>query len=258
MAIKINILGSGSKGNSVLVDNGRNKLLIDCGITMPVMTKKLREVGLSLCDLDGILITHEHEDHVRALPFISQEVPIYAHENTMDFISQRHYIPIKHRMSFDSLDFSIGSFDITGFRVSHDAVYPLGYSISDCDGKVTYATDMGYYSNEFLRLAKGSNIVVIESNHDVDMLMKGRYPAFLKRRIIGEKGHLSNKACAEAVANLAESGTGRFVLAHLSEENNVPELAYWTNKEELKKLGATDGDVKLSVADQHRASGWLE
>lgn len=258
MAIKICVLGSGSKGNSVLLDNGKSRVLIDCGLTMPSLNKKITELGFVWRDIDGVLITHEHEDHIRSLQFLSQDVPVYTHESTMELIARANYIPLKNRMSFDGSPFSIGSFDITAFRISHDCAFPVGYSISDGETKFTYATDMGFCGRDFMKNAAGSDMVMIESNHDVDMLLKGRYPEFLKRRIISEKGHLSNKACTEAVCELAAAGTKRFILAHLSEENNVPELAYWTNKEGLKNMGAGDKDVRITVADQYRVSGWIQ
>lgn len=258
MAIKVCVLGSGSKGNSILVDNGRNRIIIDAGLTARTITQKLSEIDLSLSEIDGILITHEHTDHIKALEILSRKVPVYAHDYTMEAITQRYNIELKNQMNFNSTEFSIGSFDIQTFRTSHDAVHPLGYCISDCESKITYATDTGYCSKEFLKLAKGSNLIMIESNHDVDMLMNGAYPPYLKRRIISNKGHLSNIACAMAVNELAQSGTRNFVLSHLSENNNLPELAYWTNADYLKQKGAIVGsDIKLYVADQRQSSGFI-
>lgn len=258
MAIKICVLGSGSKGNSILIDNGRNRLLIDAGLTAKAVSQRLNEIDLDLNAIDGILITHEHSDHIKGLEVLSKKIPVYAHDYTMDAITHRINIDLKNQMNFSDDQFSIGSFDIQTFRTSHDATYPLGYCISDCESKVTYATDTGYCSKDFLKLAKGSNVVMIESNHDVDMLMSGSYPAYLKRRIISNKGHLSNIACAMAVNELAQNGTRNFVLSHLSENNNLPELAYWTNADYLKQKGAVIGsDVKLYVAEQKCISGFI-
>lgn len=258
MAIKICSLGSGSKGNSVLIDNGKTRLLIDAGMTAKALQTKLSEIDLNLAEIDGILITHEHNDHIKGLQVVSKRVPVYAHDYTMDAITKKCDILLKNQMTFCNDTFSIGTLDITTFQVSHDATYPLGFSISDSNSKITYATDLGCASKNFLRIAKGSDIVVIESNHDVDMLMNGSYPGFLKRRVLSNKGHLSNLACAAIVNEIAESGTRKFLLSHLSEKNNLPELAYWTNANYLKHKGATLGkDIKLIVADQKNISGLI-
>lgn len=258
MAIKVCVLGSGSKGNSILIDNGKNRVIIDAGLTARAIKQRLAQINLDLNQIDGILITHEHTDHIKALEVLSKNVPVYAHDYTMEEITARYNIVLRSQMNFSDTEFSIGTLDIQTFKTSHDAVYPLGYCISDEESKITYATDTGYCSKEFLKLAKGSNLIMIESNHDVDMLMNGNYPAFLKRRIISNKGHLSNIACAMAINELAEKGTRNFVLSHLSENNNLPELAYWTNADYLKQKGAVVGeDVKLYVAEQRCISGFI-
>ncbi|MDD4315866.1 MAG: MBL fold metallo-hydrolase [Clostridia bacterium] len=258
MAIKVCSLGSGSKGNSVLIDNGRSRILIDAGLPARTLLTRLEDINVGLNQLDGVLITHEHNDHINALETVARSVPVYAHDYTMQAILAKCFISLKNQMNFSGECFSIGTFDITAFKVSHDAVYPLGYTISDSDSKITYATDLGYCSKEFLRAAKGSGLVVIESNHDVDMLMNGRYPAYLKRRIISNKGHLSNLACAVAINELASQGTKKFVLGHLSENNNLPELAYWTNADYLRGKGADIGrEIKLVVAEQRCVSGFI-
>lgn len=257
MAIRLCALGSGSKGNSVLIDNGKNRLLIDAGLGARDLKKRLNMAGLELSDLDGILITHEHNDHIRALESFAKVVPVYAHDYTMDAIIKKCDISLKQQMNFDNDNFSIGSLDILTFKVSHDATYPLGFCISDENSKVTYATDLGYCSKEFLSKANGSDIIVIESNHDLDMLLNGRYPGFLKRRVGSNVGHLSNYSCAVAINELAEAGTRKFILSHLSEQNNLPELAYWTTTDYLKNKGAAEGDIKLYVASQRNISCYI-
>lgn len=255
MAIEICVLGSGSKGNCVLLDNGKNRVIIDAGLSARSIKQKLMQLNLSFAQIDGILITHEHTDHIRALDVLSREIPVYAHDYTMEAIAAKRDITLKNQMNFNCTQFSIGTLDIQTFCVSHDAVYPLGYTISDCQSKVAYATDMGYCSRDFMSAAEGAEIIMIESNHDVDMLMSGDYPAFLKRRIVSNKGHLSNLACAMAINELAAKGTKKFILAHLSENNNLPELAYWTNVDYLKRKGAVMGqDINLYVADQRQMS----
>lgn len=255
MAIEICVLGSGSKGNCTLIDNGKNRVIIDAGLSARAIKQGLLKLKLNFSKIDGILVTHEHTDHIRALEVLSRDIPVYAHDYTMEAITQRYEIGLKQQMNFSCSQFSIGTLDIQTFNLSHDAVYPLGFSISDEQSKITYATDMGYCSREFMRTAVGSDIIMIESNHDVDMLMSGCYPAFLKRRIVSNRGHLSNIACAMAISELAQRGTRKFILGHLSENNNLPELAYWTNIDYLKHKGINVGeDIDVYVAEQRQMS----
>lgn len=259
MAIKICTLASGSKGNSVLVDNGKNKLLIDAGLSMLETKKRLKKIDVDICDIDGILVTHEHIDHIKGIEKLSKLMPIYAHDYTMEIIAERCNIERKYQMSFSTDEFSIGSFDIKTFRTSHDVVYSLGYCISDCESKITYATDLGYCSKDFIKKASNSDLVFIESNHDLDMLLNGNYPAYLKRRIVSNRGHLSNDSCARAIWEICKTGTRKFILGHLSEQNNLPELAYWTNANYLISEGADMGkDIKLFVASQNEVSCIIE
>lgn len=256
MATNVYVLGSGSKGNCSLLENGRDCILVDCGLSLPTMKRKLAELGISVRDINGILISHEHDDHVKGLRYFGTELPVYAHEETMERIAPFFGIPLENQCPFSDGDFHIGSFDVSTFVTSHDVVHPLGFSISDGVGRFTYATDSGYVTREMYEKAKGSDLVLIESNHDVDMLRSGRYPAFLKSRILGKKGHLSNDACAEAVTKLVSEGTSHFILGHISENNNLPELAYWTTNELLKEAGADLAGIKLSVADQYRTTAY--
>lgn len=250
MAIKICSLGSGSKGNCVLISNGKNNLLLDAGLNPNVILKKLRELGLELTDIDALLITHEHDDHVKSVEMLSPFLPVYSHPDTLEQVVKRHPIPLKHLCEAEETEFSIGTFDIQPFRVSHDAAHPYGYSVKDWESKFTYATDTGYVSKGMMNIARGSDIVMLESNHDAELLLRGNYPEYLKRRILSEKGHLNNAESARTALDLIKSGAKKIVLAHISEQNNLNELAYWTSKNFIRSNGIEDGEYELKLATQ--------
>lgn len=250
MAIRVCSLGSGSKGNCVLITDGRTHLLIDAGLQPTVIVKKLSEFNLLLTDIDGLLVTHEHDDHIKSVEALGQFMPVYSHPDTLEAVTGKYRIPLKNQMEVET-DFSVGTLDITPFSVSHDAVHPYGYSIRDWESKFTYLTDTGFVSKGAMSILKGSDIVMLESNHDKELLLRGKYPEYLKRRILSEKGHLSNAESALTALDLAKNGTKKIMLAHLSEQNNLPELAYWTTAEVLRaELGKDVKEVSLLVATQ--------
>lgn len=250
MAIKICALGSGSKGNCTLITNGKTHLLLDAGLHPNVIVKKLNGLGLALTDVDGLLITHEHDDHVKSVEAFSPFIPVYSHPDTLEEIVKRYPIPLKHMMEIEETELSIGTMDVTPFRVSHDAVHPYGYSVKDWESKFTYITDTGYVSKGMMNIAVGSDIVMLESNHDRELLLRGKYPEYLKKRIMSEKGHLSNAESACTAFDLTESGARCVILAHISEHNNLPELAYWTTSSYLRRRGAGERDCRVLVATQ--------
>lgn len=254
MALKVAILGSGSKGNCSFVTDGRTNVLIDAGLNPTVIVKKLSELGVDLSDIDALLLTHEHDDHIKAVEQIAPFTQVYSHPDTLDAVEKRQRIPLKNRMEIEGETFSIGTLDIQPFLVSHDAAHPFGYVVSDFETKVTYMTDTGYVSKGMMAAAKGSDMVILESNHDKELLLRGVYPYYLKRRILSDKGHLANEESALAGYDLIESGAKRLVLAHLSEQNNLPELAYWTTKNHLENKGVTDKDCLLTVATQWKTT----
>lgn len=250
MGLKIFSLGSGSKGNCILITNGKTNLLLDAGLSPNLIVKKLTTLGLTLTDIDGLLITHEHDDHIKGVEALSPFLPVYSHPDTLEQIVKRQAIPLKHLMETEEKEFSIGTLDITPFRVSHDAAHPYGFAIKDWDCKFTYVTDTGYISKGMMAVARGSDIVMLESNHDKELLLRGKYPEYLKRRILSDRGHLSNEESARTALDLAQNGTRKIILAHLSEQNNLPELAYWTTKNFLRAQGVSEGDCELFLATQ--------
>lgn len=250
MALRIAILGSGSKGNCSLISDGRTNLLLDAGLNPTVIVKKLSELGLDMSDIDGMLLTHEHDDHIKAVESLAPFTHVYSHPDTLEAVRKKQKIPLKNEMEIEEKEFSIGTLDILPFRVSHDAARPFGYVVKDFENKVTYMTDTGYVSKGMMAAARGSDLVVLESNHDKELLLRGAYPYYLKRRILSDQGHLANEESALAAFDLMESGAKRIVLAHLSEQNNLPELAYWTTTNYFTKKGATEKDCRISVASQ--------
>lgn len=248
--IKLTSLGSGSKGNCVLIDNGRNRLLIDAGLSINVIYKKMRELSLTLNDIDGVLLTHEHNDHIKSVEALSAFIPVYSHPDTLEYVANKYTFPLRQQMAIEEQSFNIGTFDILPFRTSHDALHPYGFVINDCDSKLAYLTDTGYISKGIMSVIRGSNLVMIESNHDKELLLRGVYPYYLKQRIMSDLGHLCNEECALAIANLMESGATKFMLAHLSDNNNLPELAYWTTVNFLQRQGIEDKEYQLKIASQ--------
>lgn len=247
-------LASGSRGNSTLVEGEHTKILIDAGISASEIEKRLRMVGTQPRDIDAILITHEHCDHIRGLKNFAKKyrTKIFVHSSIYEFMKTSLFgIDDSRILQFDERDFFLGEFTITPFEVSHDATHTNGFSLIQGGRKVSIVTDIGHISDRNLSCMLYSDLVVLESNHDEDLLMTGPYSSTLKRRIRSRNGHLSNQACAEAICFLAENGTKNFVLAHISDKNNTEELAKLACFDilEARKLS---GDVHISIAYQDK------
>lgn len=230
---KIVTLYSGSGGNAIYVRVGETVILIDAGKNAKTLCRSLCEIGADIADVQAIFVTHEHSDHVSALEVLSKkhDFPIHIMEKSaarFDRLppSPLHEHLVRHEGMFCE---TVGDVTVSSFRTPHDSRMSVGYRISFCDedGEHTLgiATDIGYVSDSVREGLSGCEAVVLESNHDVDMLMDGPYPYDLKLRIRSNRGHLSNADSATLAASLAEEGTRAFLLAHLSEENNDPALA---------------------------------
>ena len=248
--MRIVTLYSGSGGNSAFVRVGDTAILIDAGRNAKALCGCLSSIGEEMASICAIFITHEHSDHISALEVVAKrnEIPIYMTRQSAVKISQES--AVRKRMIEKDVIFSeeIGDIRIRSFRTSHDSLMSVGYRIEYEDEGVVhaigYATDIGYVSDDVREALIGCEAVVIESNHDVDMLMRGPYPADLKRRVRSSHGHLSNADCAEFALDLVKNGTRAIMLAHLSRENNEPEIAF----DEV--ANAISGfDVGLYVAD---------
>lgn len=243
-------LASSSAGNAALVCHENTHILIDAGISCRRITQSLAALSLTLDDLDGILITHEHIDHVRALGTLQKKhaVPLYASFGTAAAIS--YPAPYLHVFAADET-FTIKDLQIRSFRTSHDAKESVGYRIESSDGSLAVLTDTGFITDDAHDAALGADMLLLESNHDVIMLKNGSYPYYLKQRILGKCGHLSNEAAAEFAVECVRAGTSDILLAHLSDENNSPQLAEYTVGRALQASGLS---VRLSAAPRDTIS----
>lgn len=237
-------LSSGSRGNCVLVSDGRTHILVDAGISARRITGALKNFDLTPADLAGVLVTHEHSDHIAGLARLN--VPVFASPGTCAALEGSVSTLTPVGASFD-----IGTLGVTAFPTPHDTPESLGFLVHIGAYRVAVCTDLGYMPDEALSHLCSAHYLLLEANHDVDLLRCGPYPAFLKDRILGRLGHLSNEACASVVAACARFGVRRITLCHLSEENNSPDLALGTVSERLYALGAVPGrDIQLDVALQ--------
>lgn len=252
-------LYSGSSGNSIYVESSNSKILIDAGVSGKKIEEGLASIGTSPDEIDAILVTHEHSDHISSIGFISKkyDIPVYASNLTWTQLEgQSVKMNPSNRITFEIDNcFSIGNLDIIPFKIPHDAIEPCGFSIFGEGKKITVATDIGHINSYLSENMKKSDMLLLESNHDVEMLRCGKYPWFLKRRILSEKGHLCNEDASKTIVSLVESGMKKFLLGHLSAENNFPELALQTVTNSLNEIGVTIGlDVFLEVAPRFQHS----
>ena len=228
--MRIVVFASGSSGNCTLLSNGETHLLLDAGISMRRIQGSLARAGLSIDDLSGVLITHEHADHISGLKMLLKHHPltVYAPRTVAARLwgmlpeaqERTRVIPV-------GTPFTLGSVTVRAFHTPHDTDESVGYRLEG-EGSFALATDMGAVTEEVLEGLLGARMVLIEANHDLDMLCDGPYPVYLKRRILSDRGHLSNVDCASLADRLAASGTRRIILGHLSRENNRPEIALQT------------------------------
>lgn len=252
-------LFSGSSGNALFLADKNTSLLIDAGISGKRIDQAMRSVGEDPFKLDALLLTHEHSDHSKCIGVMSRRycLPVYTSKKT--WCSASSYlgnIGSDHIHHFTrNKSFRIGDFKITPFDIPHDAVEPSGFFFETQNKKITVATDIGHMNECLFKNISGSDFLFLESNHDLEMLDNGFYPAHLKLRIRGDHGHLGNHLAAETIARLAANGMKRFVLGHLSGENNDPDLAFSTVHDSLKKKGFFHGNnVELFVASRSEPS----
>lgn len=257
-------LYSGSSGNSIFIASENAKILIDAGLPGKKIDDALRSIEQNLDSIDGIFITHEHSDHIKGVGVLSRkyDIPIYANadtwcvmENSIGKIKE-HNIKVIDRRSITQ----IKDLEIKSFIVPHDAVATVGYTIHSNGKQVSVATDFGVYTEEIRDNIKDSQVMLLESNHDVNMLKFGPYPYSLKRRVLSELGHLSNEDCGKALVDLVKYGAGKkVVLGHLSGTNNHPDLAYETVLSILKENNIElNQDIYLAMASRHSPSNIIE
>ncbi len=256
---RICTLFSGSKGNCTYIETPEAKILIDMGKNCKAVCAALAEIGVDPHALDAVFITHEHRDHIDALPVFCKKYPLPIHVQRASAERLIGCAPHIKKLVQPYPDAAaccvrVGDVTVQAFRTPHDSLASVGYRIT-LDGEqptaIAYATDIGYVTHEIIENLMGCESVVLESNHDPDMLMDGPYPYDLKLRIRGKKGHLSNEDCATLAAQLYASGTKNILLAHLSEQNNTPRLAFHETF-----CAIADKDFNLRVADPVHVS-WL-
>lgn len=251
-AFKVTMLASGSKGNSALISTGKQNFLVDMGISCRALITNLKEVGINVEDLDGILITHEHIDHVRGLATFTKKysVPVYSSEQTWRAILSKDGKIERRSCRIIGNSLKCGEVEVNSFAIPHDAVDPHGY-LFKCNGsKCAYITDTGFVTETVRQAAEDSDTLILEANHDVEMLKNGSYPYVLKQRILSTRGHLSNESAGWLVANLPRVPES-IILAHLSQENNLPSLALDTVRNILDSASLFN-ETRIVVASQNR------
>ena len=245
-------LASSSSGNCTIVSQGNTHFLIDAGISLKRIREGLKTLNLTPDDLTGVLVTHEHSDHVKGLEMLTK------YHNTLIFSSVGaghgiYYAKPQLEPYINGFEigvsFEAGDIVISSFNIPHDACQTVGFRLQAGGNTLAYATDLGYVTQEVMDSMREADIAIIESNHDKLMLKSGPYPASLKRRVASDYGHLSNADCGSFAVELVKSGTKYLQLAHLSRENNTPILAKKTVTKAMTDVGISiDGDVILDVA----------
>ncbi|HZK67018.1 MAG TPA: MBL fold metallo-hydrolase [Chloroflexota bacterium] len=246
-AVRMWSLSSGSSGNCYLLKEGNNLLLLEAGINMARIQKEMAHLGAALSQLIGVVVTHEHGDHWQSACPLSRKlkVPLVCSPGTLE--AGQSSGPAADAVAVrGGGETQIGPFRIQAFSQPHDARESLGFVVHAGGSSICLATDMGAATGEMVEHARRSDLVILEANHDVDMLTRGPYPAYLKSRILGDRGHLSNEAAGEALIKIADGRPRDFWLAHLSNTNNTPKRAMASVQQLLRKQGL--GQVRVSVA----------
>lgn len=255
-------LYSGSSGNSIFVGDKNTKILIDAGMSGKHLENALKEIDEDPKKLDGIFITHEHIDHTKGVGILSRkyDIPIYANIETWDKIKGTIGKIKDENIKIITKDIiNIKDMLITRFDIPHDAVNPSGYTIEINNKKVGVATDLGHFSKEISDNIKDCDLVLLESNHDIEMVKFGPYPYPLKRRILSSVGHLSNEDCGRAIIEIMGDKQKKIILGHLSHNNNYPDLAYETVKNILlEEKICLEKEVLLSLARRDGPSGYTQ
>ncbi len=237
-------LFSGSKSNCTIISGSSGAVLVDVGCSYKQLLSALNNINADISHIKAVAITHEHSDHINGLKMLlkNNNIPVIASKQTLDTLINAAVIPSTADIILaNEYEIEINDMIISRFPTSHDCVGSSGYSVFvDKDKKFSVCTDTGILTNEAKTALLGSSAVVIESNHDINMLRNGFYPPYLKMRILSEKGHLSNNACAEFLPQLLQSGTNRIILGHLSQNNNTPLLATTTAVNSLSVAGAKE------------------
>ncbi len=256
-------LRSGSSGNAVYIQAGDTAVLVDAGLSGRTVEQALREICASAESLSAILVSHEHSDHIKGVGVLSRrwDLPVYATEDTWAAMEDKPGatgIALKNRRTFAAgEDFYIRDLAVSPFSIPHDAADPVGFALLNGGKKVCVATDLGHIAQGWMHAVSGADLLLLEANHDPDLLRaSARYPERLKRRILGNRGHLSNADCGEALVRLVQEGVRHVVLGHMSAETNTPQLARETVLTALvTQRIRPDADVYVDMALRDRIGG---
>lgn len=252
-------LYSGSSGNSSFVESDNTKILVDCGTSCKKISEALDSLNINISDIDGILVTHEHLDHIKGLSVISKKyhIPVYINKETFNNLGIDTSV-IEKKYFVNDENFSIKDLLVHPFSIPHDAANPCGFSISNKNNKISIATDIGHMNNSIIDNLVGSSFILLESNYEPELLKYSHYPYSLKKRILGPNGHLSNEDAGKTISVLAKNGVSNISLGHLSKENNFPELAYKTVLENIINNKIDSNNLSISVAHRDRPDDMIE
>jgi len=245
----VSVLASGSKGNSTLIKTEKLNILIDAGMNLKYLKEQLLQADTKLEDINYIFLTHTHKDHVGALnTLIKNNKPILCMGSKMfsdlEYLNDYRDIIIL----IDEIDLEDVHVDV--IKTSHDTSESMGYVFTSKDSSLVYITDTGYINNRYFKKIYNKNMYILESNHDVEMLMHGKYPKWLKQRVLSDKGHLSNQACSFYLSKLIGNNTKKVILAHLSHENNTEQIALSTLKSTLKEYNIDFRDIIIAKQNE--------
>lgn len=248
MAVQLTILGSGSNGNCAYLETDEARILIDAGFSARQTRQRLASIGKAPEGLTGILVTHEHTDHINGLLGLSSKlkIPIYCNRLTRESIELQFQSRFDCRVFSTGASFEVGDVVVETFSVPHDASDPVGFMLHTTGGKIGFLTDLGHATKLALQRVRAANVLLLETNHDLKMLQDSDRPWSLKQRIAGRHGHLSNDDAADAAEEIMSTDLRHIYLGHLSRECNLPELAHRAMDERLQKLGANHVKIELT------------
>ena len=261
MSLDICTLASGSKGNCTLIKSEKTAVIIDSGLAAKEIILRMKNAGVSPEEIKGILVTHEHSDHIKGISSLSKKysIPVFADERLWTALEGKTDVNPRLIKIFHGDDFFLDDLTVSPFMLPHDSAFCTGFSIYCGGRKISVATDLGFMPDRVMNKLEKSDLILLESNHDVEMLKTCRYPEMLKARILGSRGHLSNDTAAECILKLACKGTRQFILGHLSEESNTPRIAYATASDMLEINEVhINKDVYIDVAPQHTIGRYIK
>lgn len=259
MTLRFSVLASGSTGNAFYIESEKQKLLVDAGLSGKQMDRLFEKINVDPSELSGILVTHEHSDHIKGLGVLARKyrLPVYANEKTWKAMENKiGKLSVDQKFLFEMEQVkTFGDIDVESFGVSHDAANPMFYVFHHEGKKVALVTDLGYVSERIKKTVEKADAYIFEANHDVEMLRMGRYPWSVKRRILSDSGHVSNEDSGLALADIIDNNTERVYLAHLSLDNNMKDLARMSVGNILRERGI---EVELHDTDPKEPTALYE